>query len=205
MIRAAHTSLLRTSVRLLLSTALVVGVCSPGLAQQGKASAKADPKAAQKAPEAAPAAPGKPVLVAKVGEWGVYVTSGGKDRQCYALSQPSERAPAALKRDPAFLFISSRPTEKVRNEVSIIMGFDVKAADKTPPEAVIGTDKFALAVQGPHLWVRDAAKALPMVDAMRKGAKLTVKAASLRGNVTTDSYPLTGLAGALDRVQKECP
>jgi hypothetical protein len=32
-----------------------------------------------------------------------------------------------------------------------------------------------------------------------------VKATSLRGNLTTDTYSLTGLAGALDRVQKECP
>jgi hypothetical protein len=31
-----------------------------------------------------------------------------------------------------------------------------------------------------------------------------VKAASVRGNVTIDSYSLSGLSQALDRVKKEC-
>ena len=40
---------------------------------------------------------------------------------------------------------------------------------------------------------------------MRKGASLTVKAASTRGRLTTDSYSLTGFSQAMDRLQKECP
>ena len=195
------SSLTRAVARLLLAGVLVQAASSVALAQSRPAQ---KPQAAPAKAEAA--APGKPTLVATIGDWGVYVTSGGRDKQCYALAQPKERAPANLKRDPAYFFISSRPAEKVRHEVSIIMGFDVKgAADKTAPEASIGNDRFALAAQGSHLWIRDANKATPIIDAMRKGAKLTVKAASLRGNVTTDSYSLTGIGGALDRVQKECP
>jgi hypothetical protein len=168
-------------------------------------SALAQSRPSQKpAAAAAPVQPGKPALVATIGDWGVYVTSGPA-RQCYALAQPKDRLPKELKRDPAYLFISSRPSEKVRNEVSIIMGFDVKGADKGGPEAAIGTEKFALASQGAHLWVKDAGKSGAVIDALRKGARLTIKAASLRGNVTTDSYSLTGIGGALDRVQKECP
>jgi hypothetical protein len=39
---------------------------------------------------------------------------------------------------------------------------------------------------------------------LRKGSKLSVRAASAKGNVTTDVYSLSGLSGALDRMQKEC-
>jgi hypothetical protein len=213
MIRNLPTSLPRAFARILLAAALAASVSSLAAAQTKPAQKPAAGQAAQKSagqtgqkqqPAAAPAEPGKPTLVATIGDWGVYVTSGGA-KQCYALAQPKDRLPKELKRDPAYLFISSRPSEKVRNEVSIIMGFDVKAGDKGAPEATVGADKFALASQGSHLWVRDAAKTGAIVDSMRKGGKLTVKAPSLRGNVTTDSYSLTGIGGALDRVQKECP
>jgi hypothetical protein len=40
---------------------------------------------------------------------------------------------------------------------------------------------------------------------MRKGTTLTAKTSSMRGNVTTDRYSLSGLAQALERVKKECP
>jgi hypothetical protein len=33
---------------------------------------------------------------------------------------------------------------------------------------------------------------------------LTIKATSMRGNLTTDTYSLSGLGGALDRIKKEC-
>lgn len=225
MIRNVLTSLPRALPRILLASALAFGASSLAAAQTkpepkpaagaaaqkpaakpaGKPTGKpADKPAAKQQPAAASAEPGKPTLVATIGDWGVYVTSGGA-KQCYALAQPKDRLPKDLKRDAAYLFISSRPSEKVRNEVSIIMGFDVKAGDKTPAEATVGADKFALASEGSHLWVRDTAKTGAIVDSLRKGAKLIVKAPSLRGNVTTDSYSLTGIGGALDRVQKECP
>ncbi len=220
MIRNVLTSLPRAYARILLASALVAGVSSLAAAQTkpetkpaakpaaGQTAQKPAAKPATKQQPAAAAAasaePGKPTLVATIGDWGVYVTTGGA-KQCYALAQPKDRLPKELKRDPAYLFISSRPSEKVRNEVSIIMGFDVKSTEKTPAEAAVGADKFALASQGSHLWVRDTAKTGAIVDSLRKGGKLTVKAPSLRGNVTTDSYSLTGIGGALDRVQKECP
>ena len=204
MIRNALLSSLRVFTRAILVAALTFGASSLALAQNRPSQKPAGTAPAQQrqqpAAAAAPAQPGKPVLVVT----SVYVTSGPA-KQCYALAQPKDRLPKELKRDPAYLFISSRPSEKVRNEVSIIMGFDVKVADKGGPEAAIGAAKFALASQGAHLWVKDTAKSGAMIDALRKGARLIVKANSLRGNLTTDSYSLTGIGDALDRLQKECP
>ena len=69
----------------------------------------------------------KPALVASFGDWNVFVGQAGKGRICYTLAQPKSREPAGLNRDPGYAFISDRPTEGVRNEVSFIMGFDVAA------------------------------------------------------------------------------
>jgi invasion protein IalB len=174
----------------------------------------------------------KPALVASFGDWNVFVGEAGKGRICYTLAQPKSRDPASLKRDPGYAFISDRPTEGVRNEVSFIMGFDVAggadaseakldpklaekpapksdARSKTPagpaPVALVDETSFEMLPKGGNLWVKNAAKEGALITEMRKGAKLVVKAASLRGHQSIDTYSLAGFAQALDRLQKECP
>ncbi|MGD1035721.1 MAG: hypothetical protein ABR878_00685 [Roseiarcus sp.] len=177
----------------------------------------------------------KPALVATYGDWSVFQSQAGKGRICYALAQPKERAPADLKRDPAYAFISERPGEGVRNEVSFIMGFEVAspadasdAKDKSAPDAkdknaadakdkkknkaidvaptaAIGDATFDLLPKDANLWVKNAAKESELIAEMRKGAKLLIKAASKRGHVTTDTYSLSGFAQAIDRALKDCP
>lgn len=148
------------------------------------------------------AKPGKPALVASFGDWGAYVASAGKAKTCYALAEPKERLPSGLKRDKAYVFVSTRTGEGVSNELSVIMGFDVKG-DSTP-RGEIGPTGFDMVAQKDKLWVRNAAEEGHMLDAMRKGQRLQVKAMSSRGTATTDNYSLAGLSQALDRVRKEC-
>ncbi|PNG25917.1 invasion associated locus B family protein [Methylocella silvestris] len=147
--------------------------------------------------------PGKPVQVGSYGDWGAFLAEGAKDKTCYALATPKERAPAALKRDPAYVFISNRPAEKVRNEVSIIMGFAVK--EGADARADIGGANFNLVAKGANAWIKNPAEETQFVEALKKGSKLIVKAPSVKGNVTTDTYSLSGISQALDKVQKDCP
>ena len=87
-------------------------------------------KAAKPAPKSgAKEEASKPSLVATFGDWNVFVGEVGKGRICYTLAQPKTREPASLTRDPGYAFISDRPSEGVRNEVSFIMGFDVSGGD----------------------------------------------------------------------------
>ncbi len=144
---------------------------------------------------------GKPVMLDTYHDWGAYMAQG-KDKTCYALASPKDRAPSALKRDPAYVFISNRPGENVRNEVSIIMGFAMK--DNAAAKAEIGNANFDLVAKGTNAWVKNPAEETQFIDALKKGSKLVVKAASIKGNQTTDSYSLAGLSQALDRAHKEC-
>lgn len=179
--------------------AVLFGAAALLAAASGMAHAQQKPRSgAQAKPD-----PAKPALVGQFGDWGAFATPPAKARTCYALSQPKTRAPGNLTRDPAYIFVSYRPAEKVRNEIAIIVGFDVKPDSK--PLAEIGDDDFELVAKGSHLWLRNAAEEGKFIAAMRKGARLTVKAHSLRNNLTTDTYSLSGVSQALDRAAKECP
>ena len=59
--------------------------------------------------------------------------------------------------------------------------------------------------KGGNLWVKNAAKEGLFITEMRKGAKLVIKAASLRGHQSIDTYSLTGFAQALDRHAEGMP
>jgi len=193
---SAPTTLL---VSLLAAGALLMGPgAAPSAFAQGKAAdpKKPDPKAAQ-----APA-PVRPSAIDKINDWGVYAAGAGKAKACYVLAEPKERAPKTLKRDPGYVFITQRPGEGVRNEVSVVMGFDVKPG--STPKAEIGAASFPMIAKGGNLWLKNPAQETDFVNALRKSPRLIVKADSLRGNTTTDTYALAGVGAALDRATKEC-
>jgi hypothetical protein len=169
---------------------------APGLQQTAKKSE--DKRSDSKSSEA-----NKPVLIGSYGDWGAYSAKAGKERTCYALATPKDRAPGGLKRDPAYIFISNRPGENVRSEVSIIMGFPIKEGADSRAES--GGADFSLVAKGGNAWIKNPAEEKLFIETLKKGSKLTVTAPSLKGHVTTDSYSLSGLSQALDRVQKECP
>jgi invasion protein IalB len=146
----------------------------------------------------------QPTLLGQFGDWGAYKASPGGKTVCFALSKPTSAAtePPNRPRDPSYLFVSTRPAEKVKNEFSAIVGYPQKpGADAT---AAVGSTTFAMYTQGDGAWVKNAAEEGQLVDAMRRGADLVIKSESARGTKTTDTYSLKGIAQALDKVAEEC-
>jgi len=173
-----------------------------GKKDKDKKDKKADKAEKSEKADAKSADAGKTLRLGTFGEWGAYQTQG-KAKTCYALAKPKSRDPKTLTRDPAYVFISTRPAENVKNEISIIIGFPMK--DGSEASAEIGSASFSLLAKGANAWVKNPAEESQFIAAMKKGAKLVVTADSVKGKTTTDTYALTGLAQALDKVHKECP
>jgi invasion protein IalB len=143
-------------------------------------------------------------LLGEFGAWGAYTAAPGGKKVCFALAKPtsSETVPPNRPRDPAWLFVSTRPAEKVREEVSVIIGYPFKA--NTDATIEIGSTNFAMYTQNDGAWVKNAAEEARLVDAMRKGSEVTVRGESGRGTKTIDKFSLKGVAQALDRAASEC-
>jgi hypothetical protein len=149
------------------------------------------------------AAAQQPANIGTFSDWAAYAVDTGKGKICYALAQPSDRKPDGLNRDPAYLFISTRPGEQVKNEVSVILGFPARNGSEATVS--IGGTPFSLYTKEDGAWVRETGDEARLVDAMRRGRDLVLKATSTRGNVTTDTYSLSGITAALDKVSEACP
>jgi invasion protein IalB len=146
-------------------------------------------------------------LLGQYGDWGAYTASPGGRKVCFALAKPSSSRDNPPNRrtaaNPVYLFISTRPSEKVKEEVSILVtGYAFKAGSEAT--TAIGGASFAMYTQNDGAWVKNAAEESRFVDAMRKGADVVVKATTSRGTQTTDTFSLKGISQALDRVSQEC-
>jgi Invasion associated locus B (IalB) protein len=200
------------SVRRIL-TALVASALMCGVSISAQAQS-ASPKAAKPAPAkpetrsaaaAATASGGaEPTLLGQFGTWGAYSAMPNGKKVCFALAKPSSSKtnPPNRPRDPAYAFISTRPAERVSNEVSIMIGYLLKPGSESTLE--VGGASYAMYTQGDGLWIKNAAEEERMVDAMRKSADVVVKGVSAKGTETTDTFSLKGLAQALDRVAQDC-
>ncbi len=179
-------------------------------APKSAAPANTTAKAAAK-PESKPAAPpggvaggAEPTLIGQFGTWGAYSATPNGKKVCFALAKPSSSKtnPPNRPRDPAYAFVSTRPAEKVNNEVSVMIGYALKPGSESTVE--VGGASYAMYTQGDGLWIKNAAEEERMVEAMRKSADLVVKGVSAKGTETTDTFSLKGLAQALDKIAQDC-
>jgi hypothetical protein len=180
---------------------------APPAAAQKKNGAPAQQKstppaaAQQKKP---PSPTDQAVLLGQFGEWGAYRATPGGKKICFALSKPTSvtSEPSGRTRDAAYAFVSTRPSERVKNEVSVIVGYPQKAGHDA--SAAVGTTTYAMYTQNDGAWVKNAAEEPQMIEIMRRGSDLVVKSESAKGTKTTDTYSLKGIAQALDKVAEEC-
>ena len=170
-----------------------------------EAAKPAAPAAAKPASPAAAAAGGaQPKLLGQYGIWGAYTASPGGKKVCFVLAKPtgSETNPPNRPRNPVYMFISTRPADKVTNEVSLVVGYPFKAG--TEATAQVGGTSFALYTQQDGAWIKNATEEAKMVDAMRGGNSAVIKGVSAKGTQSTDTFALKGVAQALDRTAQEC-
>jgi hypothetical protein len=202
---------LRRLLTALAAGGLACGVASLAAAQSAapKAAPKAAaPKASAPKMEAKPVVPSvggtEPTLIGQFGGWGAYTATPNGKKVCFALSKPtsSKTNPPNRPRDPAYAFVSTRPAEKVFNEVSIMIGYALKPGLESTLE--VGGANYAMYTQGDGLWIKNAAEEERMVEAMRRAPDAVVKGVSAKGTETTDTFSLKGLAQALDRIAQEC-
>jgi invasion protein IalB len=140
-------------------------------------------------------------------DWNAFTSTEG-DKICFAASQPtgSSYSQSVSGRDPAFFQVTTVPGQNIRNEASTVVGFTIL----TTADVVIDIDgtKFKMFLDSSH---PDTAWAVPeqeaaLIEAMKKGTKMTVVATSSpRKTLVTDTYSLSGITAALNKVAEACP
>ena len=140
--------------------------------------------------------------VGKFKDWESFVLSQDGNKTCFAQSIPVVRAPKKLKRDPSRLFISFRPAENIKNEVSVTNGYEFKL--KAPVTAKSGKKSYDLFSKGRFAWVVDMEDEAKLIVTMKKASRLMITGNTNKGDQTTDHYSMMGFTKAYSTAKKSC-
>ena len=140
--------------------------------------------------------------VGKFKDWESFILSQEGNKICFAQSIPVVRAPKKLKRDPSRLFVSFRPVENIKNEVSVTYGYYFKL--KAPVTAKSGKKAYDLFSKGRFAWVVDSKDEQKLIVTMKKASRLMIVGNTEKGNQTTDHYSMMGFTKAYNSAKKNC-
>tara|TARA_B100000029_G_scaffold339112_1_gene331265 strand:- start:2598 stop:3104 length:507 start_codon:yes stop_codon:yes gene_type:complete len=138
----------------------------------------------------------------KFKDWESFVLSKEGNKICFAQSIPVVRAPKKLKRDPSRLFVSFRPAENVKNEISVTNGYEFKL--KAPVAAKSGKKTYDLFSKGRFAWVVDNEDETKLITTMKKASRLMIIGNTDKGDQTTDHYSMMGFTKAYSSAKKNC-
>jgi hypothetical protein len=138
----------------------------------------------------------------KFKDWQSFVLLKEGIKTCFAQSIPVVKAPKKFKRDPSRLFVSFRPNEKVKNEVSVTNGYEFKL--KAPVTAKSGKKSYDLFSKGRFAWVVEDKDQIKLISTMKKASRLMIIGNAEQGTQTTDHYSMMGFTKAYNSAKKSC-
>ena len=142
-----------------------------------------------------------PRSTGKYKNWESFIAETDKGKICFAQTVPTKRAPASIKRDKSKLFVAFRPSENIKDEVSLTSGHDYKSSTVT---ASSGKKKYSFFSQKNFAWLLDDQEERNFIKLMKRATNVIVKARTTKGAETTDHYSMMGFTKAYNTAKKTC-
>ena len=140
--------------------------------------------------------------IGKFKDWESFILVNEGNKICFAQSIPVVRAPKKLKRNPSRLFVSFRPNENIKNEISVTNGYEFKL--KAPVAAKSGKKSYDLFSKGRFAWVVDNEDEAKLIVTMKKASRLMIIGNTDKNEQTTDHYSMMGFTKAYNTAKKSC-
>tara|TARA_B100001029_G_scaffold157783_1_gene144013 strand:- start:675 stop:1175 length:501 start_codon:yes stop_codon:yes gene_type:complete len=142
-----------------------------------------------------------PRSTGKYKNWESFIVETDKGKICFAQTVPTKRAPSSIQRGKSKLFVTFRPSEDIKDEVSLTSGHDYKTSTVT---AASGKKKFSFFSQKNFAWLLDDQEERNFIKLMKRATNLIIKARTTKGAETTDHYSMMGFTKAYNTAKKTC-
>lgn len=149
-----------------------------------------------------PAVAQVPTLLQQYSDWEAYRYEAGGNVMCFILSKPKSLAPTDRNHGDVFFFLTSRPSEDVANEASVLVGYPFAPDSKVTVD--VDGREFTMFTKDDGAWVETLADEQQLVQAMRAGSRMTVRGTSARGTNTTYTFSLSGVTAGSNRIASGC-
>ena len=142
-----------------------------------------------------------PRSTGKYKNWESFTAQTDKGKICFAQTVPTKRAPASIKREKSKLFVTFRPSENIKDEVSLTSGHNYKSSTVT---ASSGKKRYSFFSQKNFAWLLDDQEERNFIKLMKRATNLIIKARTSNGAETTDHYSMMGFTKAYNTAKKTC-
>ena len=132
--------------------------------------------------------------VGKFKDWETIVVTDGSKKLCFAQSKPVLQSPKKNPRE-ARLFISFRPADKIKDEVSITSGYQYNTQNSITAKSGKNKYNFDIAQEG-FAWIAENKIEKKMISTMKKGSRIMISGYNSSGSQTIDHYSLLGFTKA---------
>ena len=140
--------------------------------------------------------------VGKFNDWETFTITENNNKVCFAQSIPILRAPKKFERNPSRLFISFRPAEDVKDEVSVTTGYIFQK--KSAVKAKTGKKTYDFSPEENFAWILDMEEEQRFIKAMKKASRVMIIGRTDLGKQTIDHYSLMGFTKAYNTAKKNC-
>ena len=152
---------------------------------------------------AAQAAKGSgPELINTYRDWNLFVYKDKKGRVCYVASEPQKMEGDYSKRGPAAVLVAKFPIKAPNIQVSVQAGYPYKK--QSTVRMKIDKKTFSLFTDGANAFARTSEEDKRIIEAMKRGRKMTVRGTSRKGTYSLDTYSLLGFTKAYRAMLDAC-
>ena len=140
--------------------------------------------------------------IGKFKDWETFTVTENDNKICFAQSIPILRAPKKFERNPSRLFISFRPTEDIKDEVSATSGYTFQKEKIV--KAKTGKKTYDFFSREEFAWILDTEEEQKFIQAMKKASRVMIIGRTDKGKQTIDHYSLMGFSKAYNTAKKNC-
>ena len=142
-----------------------------------------------------------PVSTGAFKDWQVFTANTEQGKICFAQAKPKTRSPKNFKREESKLFVTFRPQENIKNEVSVTSGHIYKSSTV---KAKSGRNNYTFFSKEKFAWIADEKREEKFIKLMKKASNIMVIANEPKGSQTVDHYSMMGFSKAYDTAKKNC-
>ena len=142
-----------------------------------------------------------PVSSGTFKDWQVFTANTEQGKICFAQSKPKTRSPKNFKREPSKIFVTFRPQENIKDEVSVTSGHIYKTSTVN---AKSGRNNYAFFSKENFAWIADEDREKKFIKLMKKASNIMLIANEPKGSQTVDHYSMIGFSKAYEAAKKNC-
>jgi len=138
------------------------------------------------------------------GNWYAFTQGEGQDKLCYMIAAPIQSLGDVANRGEVGLMVTHQAGGKVRDQVSVALGFEPHKTKYTKAKVDKGSNVLMRLVDGDRAWIREANVDRQLVSKMKNGDHLIVTGMSSKGVATQDTFSLDGFSKAYAAISEAC-